>query len=134
MISESKWKRLRQWMSDLAIMEDDLIESFILASGRGGQKVQKTASCVHLRHEKSGLIIKCSDARSRELNRYTARYRLCEKIETIQLKEKSREQKRIEKIRRQKAKRSKRAQKKVLDDKSHQGKLKQSRQKPRMDA
>ncbi len=130
MITAEKWAQLRRQMAKLGINEVELEESFILGSGRGGQKLQKTSSCVQLYHTASEIMIKCAESRSREQNRYTARRRLCEKIETIQLGEKSKAKQAAEKIRRQKKKRSKRAKQKILDNKAHQSKLKASRKKP----
>lgn len=42
------------------ILEDDLDERFVRGSGPGGQKVNKTANCVVLKHIPSGkdLVIK----------------------------------------------------------------------------
>jgi protein subunit release factor B len=80
------------------INEADLIEKFILGSGKGGQKLHKTASTVYLKHLPSGLEIKCQGSRSREDNRYFARERLCEKLQAIFSDEKTKEQQRIEKI------------------------------------
>ena len=130
MIGLAKKQKLARWMLALGISEDDLIEKFIVGSGSGGQKLHKTASCVYLQHLPTGIEIKCQQDRSRENNRYYARQRLCEKVEEIVLKEKSKKRQANEKIRRQKRKRSKRAQKKVLDAKSHRGVVKKSRQTP----
>lgn len=130
MITADKWQQLRQWMSKLGIEEQDLVEQFILGSGKGGQKIQKTSSCVRLHHQPSGISVKCSESRSRENNRFAARHRLCEKIEAIQLGEKSKEKKLAEKIRRQKSKRSRRAKQKILDDKHRQSQIKKLRKKP----
>ncbi len=43
MISKEKWQQLRQWMQKLGINDDDLEESFILGSGRGGHKLERAA-------------------------------------------------------------------------------------------
>ncbi|SCA63377.1 Uncharacterized protein SCG7086_AQ_00030 [Chlamydiales bacterium SCGC AG-110-P3] len=72
--------QLIKFMNQLGIVEDDLVEKFILGSGRGGQKVQKTSSCVYLKHVPSGIEIKCQHTRSREQNRFLARWELCERI------------------------------------------------------
>ena len=53
------------------------------ASGPGGQKVNKTSSCVQLRHGPSGTEVRCQRSRSRELNRYYARKELCDRIAVI---------------------------------------------------
>ncbi len=111
-------------MEKLGILEKDLEERFILGSGRGGQKVNKTSSCVYLKHIPSSIEIKCQKERSRTLNRYYARKLLCEKLEESIFKEKSTKQRAIEKIRRQKRKRTKRGQQKVLRDKKLRGDVK----------
>jgi len=101
-VKKEKIQVLKQRMAKLNIKEDDLIEKFILGSGRGGQKIQKTHSCVYLKHKPTGIEIKCQKERSRELNRYLARRQLCNKIEEKVFKEKSEKQKKIYKIRKQK--------------------------------
>ena len=78
-VSQAKREELEARMERLGIREDELVEKFILGSGRGGQKVNKTSSCVYLKHEPSGLEVKCQRCRSRELNRFHARRELCEK-------------------------------------------------------
>ncbi len=79
--SKEKWEELSKRMNALGIQDADLDESFILGSGKGGQKVNKTHSCVQLKHEPSGIIIKCQKERSRESNRFFARRLLCERLE-----------------------------------------------------
>ena len=111
-ITLKKWDQLRDKMLRLKIIEDDLQEKFILGSGRGGQKLQKTSSCVYLKHLPTGIQIKCQRSRSQQNNRYFARIGLCEKIAFLFYQEKSKTQQRIEKIKRQKRKRSKRAKEK----------------------
>jgi protein subunit release factor B len=131
MISNDKWEKLAEWMAKLQINEAELIEKFILGSGKGGQKLHKTASTVYLKHTSSNLEIKCQDSRSREDNRYFARMRLCEKLQTLVSDEKTKEQQKLEKIKRQKKRRSRRSKQKMLDEKSKQGQLKALRKKPR---
>lgn len=102
-------------MHGLGISEKDFKETFIRASGSGGQKVNKTSSCVLLCHGPTGLSVKCQKGRSQALNRFIARRRILDKIERRQNGFVLKEQQRIEKIRRQKRKRSKRAKEKMLD-------------------
>ena len=130
MVNSDKRDKLAEWMEKLHINEDDLIEKFIIGSGKGGQKLHKTASTVYLKHIPSGIEIKCQESRSREDNRYFARVRLCEKLHEIVSDEKTKEQHRIEKLKRQKKRRSRRSKQKMLDEKSKQGQLKSLRQKP----
>ena len=89
MITKDKWEKLQEWMTLLHIEEAELIEKFILGSGKGGHKLHKTASTVYLKHLPSGIEIKCQDSRSREDNRYFARARLCEKLHGVVCEEKS---------------------------------------------
>lgn len=130
MLPRKKWQQLHVQMFSLGIREDDLIEKFILGSGSGGQKINKTSSCVWLKHIPSGMMIKCQKERSREMNRYIARKRLCEKLDMRQNKEKSAKEQLIAKIRRQKRRRSKKAKEKMLKNKKHRSSQKSLRQKP----
>ena len=103
-------------MMACGIFEADIRESFISASGPGGQNVNKVATCVWLRlketapflssrswlrHRPSGLEVKVQRERSQALNRFLARRLLAEKLETQILGRLSAEQQRIAKIRRQ---------------------------------
>ena len=108
-VTPQKEEALRQRMEALGIQEADLSESFIRAGGPGGQKVNRTASCVYLQHTPTGLDVKMQQARSQNLNRYYARRRLCELLEAQQQGVDSPEAKRAEKIRRQKSRRKRRS-------------------------
>ncbi|HHL3492982.1 TPA: peptide chain release factor-like protein [Legionella pneumophila] len=130
MISKEKWEILTEKMSNLHIYETDLSEKFIIGSGKGGQKLHKTASTVYLKHLPTGMEIKCQESRSREDNRYFARLRLCEKLQAIFSDEKTKTQQRIEKIKRQKRRRSRKSKQKMLDEKSRQSQLKILRKSP----
>jgi protein subunit release factor B len=128
-ISNAKWSDLLAQMSRLGIKETDIDEHFVRSSGAGGQKVNKTSSCVVLKHHPSGLEVKCQIDRSQLVNRYLARRILVEKLEKMILGRKSEVEKRRWKIRKQKAKRSKRAKEKMLADKRHQAEKKGLRNK-----
>ena len=117
-------------MGQLHIHDAQLIEKFIVGRGKGGQKLHKTASTVYLKHVPTGVEIKCQESRSREDNRYFARERLCDKLQSLLSAEKTKQQQRIEKIKRQKKRRSRRSKQTMLDDKSKQGQLKALRKKP----
>lgn len=117
-VSETKEKALRAKMEALNVREEDIQESFIRSGGKGGQHVNKTSTCVYLKHLPTGIEVKCQQERSQTLNRYLARALLIGKIEQLVKGAESEEIKRIEKIRRQKRKRSRRAKEKMLADKS----------------
>ncbi|MFC1807710.1 peptide chain release factor family protein [Candidatus Omnitrophota bacterium] len=114
MISEPKKKELQNKMSSLGIRESDILEKFVRSSKSGGQKVNKTSSCVYLKHGPTGIEVKCQRERSQALNRFLAKRLLVNKIENLIKGKKSEARKRIEKIKRQKRKRSKRSKEKVL--------------------
>jgi len=116
-ISPQKESALQEKMTSLGIRKEDIEESFVRSRGKGGQKVNKTSTCVYLKHLPTGLEVKCSKERSQSLNRYHARVILVGKIERLIKSRESEEIKKIEKIRRQKRKRSKRAKEKMLEEK-----------------
>lgn len=126
-ISAEKEKALLERMRQLQVSEKDLEETFVRASGPGGQKVNKTSSCVFIRHIPTGLSVKCQRERSQAINRFLARRILLDKIERLQKGIIAKEKERIEKIRRQKRKRSKRAKEKILKEKHHQTERKKLR-------
>ena len=128
-VSDKKKDELFLKMSELEIFESDIEESFVKSSGAGGQKINKTSSCVYLFHAPTGIKVKCSVSRSQSLNRYYARRILVKKIDCLIKGKKSEEKQKIEKIRRQKYKRSKRAKEKILADKKHRSVLKKNRKK-----
>lgn len=131
MISKDKTTSIRKKMKQLGIQEGDLVEKFILGSGRGGQKIHKTHSCVYLKHIPSGTEIKCQKERSRETNRWIARKELCEKIETGILKIKTEKIKEREKIQRQKKRRTRKQKEKMLAEKRIQSEKKRLRTSPK---
>jgi len=116
-VSPLKEKGLIKKMEALNIYEKDIKESFVRSGGKGGQHVNKTSTCVYLKHIPTGIEVKCQEERSQSLNRYKARVILFKKIDQLVKGKESEEIQRIEKIRRQKRKRSKRAKEKMLAEK-----------------
>jgi len=107
-VNPEKEQWLRKQMEALGVREEDLEEKFVRASGRGGQKVNKTSSCVYLKHLPTGIEVKCMKDRSQSLNRFLARRELVKRME-LRSGMASPEAEAIEKRRRQKLKRGKRA-------------------------
>ena len=108
-------------METLGIHEKDIEEKFIRSSGRGGQKVNKTSTCVYLKHIPTGIEVKCMKERNQSLNRFLARRELVNRIEKLSGRLTTDEMK-ITKIRQQKSKRKKRAKLKyggVDEEESH---------------
>lgn len=71
---------LERRMALLGVREDDIVERFIRSSGPGGQNVNKTSTCVYLKHLPTGIEVKCQRQRSQLLNRSLARHILLSKI------------------------------------------------------
>ncbi len=130
MIRKDKLEKIEEELRRLGIHDEDLIEKFILGSGSGGQKVNKTSSCVYLKHIPTGIEVKCQKGRSRELNRYYARADLCEKFKANILKEKTLKQRLAAKIRAQKKRRTRRQKEKMLEEKKKQSTKKALRRPP----
>jgi protein subunit release factor B len=116
-VSETKNRWLQEKMKSLAIREEDLEERFIRSSGAGGQKVNKTSSCVYLKHLPSGIAVKCMKDRSQSINRFLARRELIARVERksspLNPEDTNREH-----IRKQKQKRRKRSRKKYSGEES----------------
>ena len=99
---------LQARMHGLNIREEDLEERFVRSSGPGGQHVNKTATCVYLKHRPTGIEVKIQQARSQALNRFLARRILADRIEEKTLGIGSSQKQMREKIRRQKRHRRRR--------------------------
>lgn len=129
-VSAEKQAALEERMAQLGVMEAELVEKFILGSGSGGQKINKTHSCVYLKHLPTGIEIKNQSSRSRESNRYHARRELCDELDERRLGKASKRRQAIEKIRRQKRRRSRRSKQKSVADKRLLSQKKQLRKGP----
>jgi protein subunit release factor B len=115
-----KARELEARLARLGVREEDLEESFVHSGGKGGQNVNKVATCVVLVHRPSGVAVKCQRERTQLANRLVARRLLAEKLEAIRLGRQSARQQEQEKIRRQKRRRSRRSKQRMLRDKHAQ--------------
>ncbi len=112
---------------ELDLNPEDFEMQFVTGSGKGGQKINKTSSCVILKHVPTGTIVKCQKHREQSRNKLFAYKLVILKIEE-QIKGKDSDRaKKIFKLRKQKQRRSKRAKEKMLDDKSHRSDVKKLR-------
>src|SRR4051794_7326557 len=76
-----KARELEERLARLGVRPEDLEESFVHAGGKGGQNVNKVATCVVLVHRPSGTAVKCQRERTQGQNRLIARQVLADKIE-----------------------------------------------------
>ncbi|RVE68272.1 hypothetical protein OJAV_G00089100 [Oryzias javanicus] len=63
------------------LVEDELEEQFVRGSGPGGQATNKTSNCVVLKHIPTGIVVKCHQTRSVDINRKRAREIMREKLD-----------------------------------------------------
>lgn len=107
-VSPEKNQWLKERMEALDIHEKDIEEKFVRSSGKGGQKVNKTSTCVYLKHLPTGIEVKCMKDRSQSINRFIARRELVKRIEILTGATEPKMTK-LDKMKKQKAKRHKRA-------------------------
>ncbi|KAM4708391.1 mitochondrial translation release factor in rescue [Discoglossus pictus] len=98
--------------------ESNLEEQFVRGHGPGGQATNKTSNCVVLKHVPSGIVVKCHQTRSVEVNRKRARDILQEKIDVFYKGESSDIIKHREEGERKKQEKRKKA-KYILEKKKH---------------
>ncbi|KAJ2354916.1 hypothetical protein IWW50_003636 [Coemansia erecta] len=90
----------------------DIDEKHVRGWGNGGQKLNKTSSCVQLTHRPTGTQVTCQDTRSLQQNRKIAMKRLKEKLDLQINGSVSKIGQKIEKLRARKHKQRQRAKKK----------------------
>lgn len=113
-----------QKAEELGIHPEDIEEQFIRGGGKGGQKINKTASCVLLRYEPTGIEVRCQRHREQSKNRISAYKLLIRKIELAVKGRESEKAQQIHKLRKQKKRRSKRAKEKMIEQKRRRGEIK----------
>ncbi len=129
-VTSDKERALVARLAALGIREDELEERFVRSGGKGGQNVNKVATCVVLRHVPSGLVVKCQETRTQAMNRFLARRRLADELDARRRGEASARAQAVARIRRQKRRRSRRAKEKVLAEKHVQAQKKVMRRRP----
>ena len=132
-LSTATLARIQAVMAKAGLVEAELSERFVRGSGSGGQKINKTASCVQLIHQPSGLVVKCQRTRSREANRWLARREMATRLLERRAAVLSERQQAAARIRRQKRRRSRRQQARILDEKRRHGEKKALRRPVSLD-
>lgn len=113
----------------LGVLPEHVEEAFIRGSGKGGQKINKTSSCVWLRHRPSGVEVRCQKYREQSKNRVAAYKLLIDKIEEKVKGVESKFARARFKLKKQKARRSRRAKEKVLVEKHRRSEVKELRKR-----
>jgi protein subunit release factor B len=126
-LSTEKARAVIARLRALGIEEDDLNETFVHSGGKGGQNVNKVATCVVLVHRPTGTSVKCQRERTQGRNRVIARQLLADKIETARLGRASARAQEAARIRRQKRRRSRRSKERMLSNKHARSETKTAR-------
>jgi protein subunit release factor B len=105
----------------------DVDERFVLGSGRGGQKVQKTSSSVWLRHRPTSVEVRCQRERSQSVNRLLAWSELCAKLEDRQRAKVAQQQDEQERARRRNRQKSHTQKLQMIRSKKHRANTKSGR-------
>jgi protein subunit release factor B len=120
-------------LAALGVRRADVDERFILGSGHGGQKLQKTSSCVWLRHRPTGVETRCQRERSQSANRESAWAELCAKLEARQRAEQARRKDEREQDRRRNRQKSRGQKIRMIQSKLHRAGIKARRGRPETD-
>lgn len=114
-------------LAKLGVRVRDVRERFVLGTGPGGQKINKTASTVTLHHRPTGVEVRRQKERSREANRRMAWEALCEKLELRLKIARAKVHSELEKERRSKRPKSARQKRKMVANKRHRSDVKAKR-------
>lgn len=107
-VSPAKIEELKNRIQRLNINLNEIEEQFTRGGGPGGQKINKTSSCVILHYPALDLIVKMQKSRQRSLNRFLALRELVDQIEMKISPGTSHRLKEFEKIKKQKARKTRR--------------------------
>ncbi len=111
------------------VSKEDVVETFIRASGPGGQNVNKVESCVQLVHKPTGIVVKCRQHRTQFMNRQEAWVLLKAAVDRKYEEELLRLRAARAKKQRQDRKRSKGAKERMLQAKKKHSLKKQDRKR-----
>ena len=114
----------------LILKPEDLEERFIRSRGKGGQNVNKVATCVQLRHIPTGTSVKCDIYRTQRKNRETAMAMLIEKIEKKEQLRLRKLEHEVEKEKRRKRRKPKALREEIMRLKKINSEKKQLRKMP----
>ncbi len=114
-------------LAALGVRVADCEERFILGSGPGGQKVNKTSSTVQLSHRPSGVEVRMQRERSQTRNRELAWTELADRLEARKRAEQAAAKDAKELERRRNRQRSRAQKVRMLAGKKHRAKRKSDR-------
>ena len=116
-------------MQEAHVDEKDIDENFVQSPKKGGQNVNKVATCVCLVHRPTGIRVKCHRRRTQYMNRVAARRILVHKILAERRQYERQRDAQKARQRRLKAKRPQKVKEKILASKRHRSEKKDLRRK-----
>jgi protein subunit release factor B len=116
-------------LAALGVREADLEETFVRSAGPGGQNVNKTATCVVLRHRPTGVQVRCQATRQQGLNRLLAREWLAARLAALARARAAAERAQREKARRQQRRPSAAARRRMVEAKRRLAEKKAARRR-----
>jgi protein subunit release factor B len=108
-VSPAKVAEVLARLAALRIDPAAIEEQFVRGGGPGGQKINKTSSCVLLRYAPLGLVVRCQRDRRRSVNRFLALRELVDRAEMAISPQTSKRLQDVERKRRNKARAGRRA-------------------------
>ena len=111
-VAPSKLEALLKRMRRLSIDAAAISEKFSRGSGKGGQKINKTANRVQLHYAPLDLMVACQRERKRTINRFLALRELVDRIEMRVSPETWERMREIERLQKRKSRRAQRSKEK----------------------
>lgn len=118
---------VRRRLVALGVQPGDVAERFVRGTGPGGQKINKTASTIWLRHQPTGTEVRCQAQRSQAVNRMEAWARLCAKLEDRRASVAAAAQAEREAARRRTRQKTRGQKARMIESKRHRTRIKESR-------
>jgi len=118
---------VRRRLAALGVKPDEIEERFVRGGGPGGQKINKTASTIWLRHHPTGTEVRSQPERSQVVNRMRAWELLCAKLEARRAAVVGAAQAEREAARRRTRQKSRGQKARMIESKKHRAGIKRRR-------